>query len=211
MNALSALAALALLADPDPAPAPDSGSGWTKAAESDGITVFNRDKPGTEVKELKATGMIDAPPDAVWKVLRDYPKYKERMPYTEAAEVVATEEGGKLTWFYSRIAAPFVAKRDYTLKIVDESDWRDGKGFLKSSWTMAPDRGPAPQSGVVRLKTNDGFWLLEPRDGGKRTFTTYYLFTDPGGSVPKFMVNMANGSAVPDVFRAIRKHSVTPK
>lgn len=202
MNALSTLAALALLASPD------SGPGWTKAADTDGITVFTRDKPGTEVKELKAVGMVDAAPEAVWKVIRDYPKYKERMPYTEAAEVVATEEGGKITWFYSRVAAPFVAKRDYTLKIVDESDWKDGQGFLKSTWSIATDRGPAPMNGVVRLKTNDGFWLLEPKDGGKKTFLTYYLFTDPGGSIPKFLVNSANSSAVPDVFRAIRKHAV---
>jgi len=199
---LPALAALALLSSPDPGP------GWTKAAEVDGITVFTRDRPGSEVKELKAVGTIDAPADAVWKVIRDYPRYRERMPYTEAAEVVATEEGGKLIWFYSRVAAPFVAKRDYTLKIVDESDWKDGKGFLKSSWTLAGDRGPPPQPGVVRLKINIGSWLLEPRDDGRRTFVTYALYTDPGGSVPKFLVNQANGSAVPDVFRAIRRHSI---
>lgn len=205
MNALLAIASFALLASPD------SGPGWTKAAETDGITVFTRDKQGTEVKELKALGMIDAPAQAVWSVIRDYPKYKGRMPYTEAAEVVATEDGGKVTWFYSRIAAPFVAKRDYTLKIIDESDWQDGKGFLKSSWVMAPDKGPPPQKDVVRLKTNDGFWLLEPKDGGKRTFVTYYLFTDPGGSIPKFLVNSANSSAVPDVFRAIRKHATSSR
>lgn len=204
MNALTALLSFALLA------APDSGPGWTKAAETDGITVFTRDKPGTEVKELKAMGIIDAPPDAAWKVIRDYPKYKERMPYTEAAEVVATEDGGKVTYFYSRIAAPFVAKRDYTLKILDESDWKDGQGFLKSSWVMATDKGPAPTNGVVRLKTNDGFWLLEPKEGGKKTQVTYYLFMDPGGSIPKFLVNQANGGAVPDVFRAIRKYATQP-
>jgi hypothetical protein len=183
MNALSALLTFALLAGPE------SGEGWVKAAETDGITVFTRDKPGSEVKETKALGTIDAPPEAVWKVLRDYPKYKERMPYTEVATVVGTEDGGKVTYFYSKIGAPFVAKRDYTLKIVDESDWKEGKGFLK---------------------INDGFWLLEPKDGGKKTQATYYLFTDPGGSIPKFLVNQANSGAVPDVFRAIRKHSTQP-
>lgn len=204
MNALSALLSFALLA------APDSGPAWTKAAETDGITVLTRDKPGTEVKELKALGTIDAPPEAVWKVIRDYPNYKGRMPYTEAADVVATEDGGKVTWFYSRIAAPFVAKRDYTLKIIDESDWKDGQGFLRSSWVIATDKGPAPMKDVVRLKINDGFWLLEPKDGGKKTQVTYYLFTDPGGSIPKFLVNSANSGAVPDVFRAIRKHATQP-
>ena len=38
---------------------------------------------GTALLELKATGTIDAPPPAVFKVLSDYARYKKIMPYTE--------------------------------------------------------------------------------------------------------------------------------
>jgi len=57
--------------------------------------------------------------------------------------------------------------------------------------------------GVVRINVNDGFWKLEPSDG--KTHATYYLYTDPGGAVPKFVANFANRTAVPNVFKAIRK------
>jgi hypothetical protein len=186
-----------------------SGAGeapWEEKAKSDGVTVYARSRPGSDVRELKSMGLIDAPPQAVLKVLSDYPRYKEIMPYTDESEVVSTEEGGKVVHFYTLINAPLVSRRDYTLRITEESDWKDGKGFLKTRWT-ASDKGPAAKDGVVRIKTNDGSWVLEPREGGKKTFATYFIFTDPGGALPTFLVNKANSSAIPDVFEALRKHA----
>jgi len=207
MNALpTILLSLSLLGSPD------SDPGWIVAIEtSDGITVSTRDKPNTEVKEIRAVGLINAPAEAVWKVLRDYQKYPERIPYVEVSEVVAPQDGGPVMWVYQRITAPFLAKRDYTLKITDDSKWENGQGFFKSSWTTAPDKGPPPKPDVVRLRTVDGFWKLEPRNGGKRTFATYYLVTDPGGAMPKFLANQANCTAMPDVFRAFRRYSTSSK
>jgi hypothetical protein len=60
---------------------------------------------------------------------------------------------------------------------------------------------------VVRVKLNNGYWLLEPREEGKKTFVTYYLYTDPGGSLPKWIADKANKTSVPDVLRAVRKHA----
>ena len=60
---------------------------------------------------------------------------------------------------------------------------------------------------MVRVKVNTGSWLLEPREEGKKTFVTYSLLTDPGGSLPKFVADKANKKAVPDVIRAVRKNA----
>ena len=61
--------------------------------------------------------------------------------------------------------------------------------------------------GVVRVKLDTGSWLLEPREGGKKTFVTYYLHTDPGGSLPAWVADKANKSSMPDVMRAVRKQA----
>lgn len=205
MSLLSALPMLVLLADPT------SGPGWQQVARTDGITVFARQKQGSELQEMKAIGVIDAPPQKVYEALRDYENYKNTMPFTKESKVVEKSADGKTIWFYSIVDAPLVAKRDYTIKTIDESDWKDGKGFLKVSWSAALDKGPKEQEGMVRVKVNDGFWHLEPRDNGARTFATYYVFTDPGGSMPSWIVNKANGTAVPDVFRALRKVTAAKK
>jgi hypothetical protein len=199
MLALTALTMTILTTDPA------AGDGWKVAARSDGLTIYSRERKDSAVKELKAVGLIDAAPGAVWKAIRDYPNYKKTMPYTEVSEVLAREGGDKITWFYSVINAPLVDRRDYVIKLVDTSDWKDGTGYLKVEWTAANEKAPELKKGVVRVGINDGYWKLEPREDGTKTFTTYYLYTDPGGSLPRWVVNKANGSAVPDVFKAVRK------
>lgn len=181
---------------------------WELKAESNGVKVHSRVKEGSEIKELLAVGEIDASPAAVFRVLTDFDAYAKTMPYTEESQLLSKEEvGGRKVWvFYTVINAPLASRRDYTLRVTDESDWQDGKGYLKTRWTLAVGKGPGPKDGVVRVKVNDGSWLLEPLANGTRTRASYFLFTDPGGSLPTFVANKANSSAIPDVFQAVRKH-----
>lgn len=200
MSILPALSLLVLLAGAtEPA--------WQQVARDDGITVLARTPEGGSVSEVKATALVDAPPHDVWRVIRDYNNYSKTMPYTDESRVLASEQEGKITVFYCLVNAPLVDKRDFIIRIRDESDWKDGKGFLKSAWTVTTDGAPAVRDGVVRVKLNNGYWLLEPREEGKKTFVTYYLYTDPGGSLPKWIADKANKTSVPDVLRAVRKHS----
>lgn len=198
MTILPALAILVLAADP-------SGSGWEQAAKEDGVTIYSREKEGANVREMKAVGLIDAPVADVWKAVRDYAHYDKTMPYTESSRVLATEGGGKVTYFYSVVNAPMVDRRDYVIKLVDESDWKDGKGYMKVTWNTVERKDAPVKEDYVRVKINDGMWLLEPREDGKKTFATYYVYTDPGGSIPNWIANKANSTAVPNVFKAIKE------
>ncbi|HCF61637.1 MAG TPA: hypothetical protein DFS52_27025 [Myxococcales bacterium] len=186
------------------------GSKWEEAARTAGVTVYARDRASSEVKEIKAVGEIAAPPPVVLRVLADYERYKEIMPYTDVSTVVATEKDGKVVHFYTVVNAPLVSKRDYTLHIEEVSDWREGKGYLKTQWRPS-EKGPGPKDGYVRVEINEGSWTLEPLDGGARTRATYLLYTNPGGSLPTWVINKANRSAIPDIFEALRKYSKEPK
>jgi len=159
---------------------------------------------------MRAIGLIDATPKEVWDAVRDLENYPTQMPYTAEVKILSRTEGDKEVWFYSRLNTPLVSERDYVIILKDESDWKDEKkGFYKVSWTAAPkektDELVPEKKDVVRVRVNDGYWLLEPRDDGKKTFATYYVFTAPGGSIPTFIINKANGMAVPKVFEAIKK------
>ncbi|QRN94077.1 SRPBCC family protein [Archangium violaceum] len=200
MSLLPALPLLVLLAGAgEPA--------WQQVTRDDGITVLARTPEGGSVAEVKATALVDAPPQDVWRVIRDYPNYKKTMPYTEESRVLSSEQDGKVIVFHCLVNAPLVDKRDFIIRIVDESDWKDGKGFLKTTWTLATEGLPPEREGVVRVKLNKGYWLLEPREEGKKTFVTYYLYTDPGGSLPRWIADRANKTSVPDVLRAVRKYA----
>lgn len=180
---------------------------WELAAEAEGVKVYGRKRGDGDVREMKAIGLIDAPPSDVWKAVRDYDNYPKTMPYVEGGKVLAREGGDKVTLLYSLINTPLVDRRDYIIRLVDESNWQEGKGFMKVTWTVVNDmdeKVPVPKD-VVRVRINEGYWLLEPREEGKKTFATYYVFTSPGGSIPNFIINKANSMAVPAVFTAIKK------
>jgi hypothetical protein len=180
---------------------------WKQVARDDGISVLARTPEGGSVSEVKATALVDAPPHDVWRVIRDYTNYAKTMPYTDESRVLASEQDGKVILFYCLVNAPLVDKRDFIIRIRDESDWKEGQGFLKTAWTAATEGAPPEKAGVVRVKLNTGYWLLEPREEGKKTFVTYYLYTDPGGALPKWIADRANKTSVPDVLRAVRKHA----
>ena len=144
------------------------------------------------------------------KAVRDYDNYPKTMPYVEDGKVLSREggdKGDKVTVLYSKINTPLVDRRDYIIRLVDESAWQEGKGFMKVTWTVVNDmdeKVPVPKD-VVRVRINEGYWLLEPREEGKKTFATYYVYTSPGGALPNFIINKANTIAVPKVFESIKK------
>jgi hypothetical protein len=181
---------------------------WEIAAEPDGMKVYRRQVEGSDVREMKAIGLISATPREVFDVIQDLENYPKQMPFTAEAKVLSRSEGDKDVLFYSRLNTPMVDERDYIIALKDESDWKEGKGFYKVSWTAAAkeqDTLMPEKKDVVRVRVNNGYWLLEPREDGKKTFATYYVYTVPGGSIPTFIINQANGMAVPKVFEAIKK------
>ena len=180
---------------------------WELAAEETGLKVYARKRPDSEIREMKAIGLVDATPHEVWKVVRDLEHYTTTMPYMEEGKVLSREPDDKVIYFYSKLNTPLVDRRDYIIRLVDESEWKEGKGFLKVAWTVVNDKDDLVpvKADVVRIRVNNGHWLLEPREDGKKTFITYYLYTAPGGSIPTFIANKGNTIAMPKVFEAVRK------
>lgn len=202
------LLATSALAD-EPAKSPPGEEPWTKASDDNGVAIFTRDKTGTSIKEVKAIGLIDAPPAHCMNVVSDLGNFKEFMPYTNESTIVG-RDGDKTVYSYQHLKLPLIDNRDYTLRVVDETPAPGPAGepaYYKSAWTPANDRGPKPRDGTVRVQINTGYWLFEPVDGGTHTRATYYLFTDPGGMIPALIANRANTQAIPDLFKAVRTQS----
>lgn len=192
-----ALALLLLL----PAPFAHAEAAWEEASKSDRVVIYKRERPGTSFKEVKAVGVINAPSWVVKNVIDDKGRYKEFMPYTKASDVIKKERDVIIT--YQRLDTPIISNRDYTIRVKDESRrLPDGRIVYKSAWSSANHLGPKEKDGVVRVKVNEGYWLLEEQ-GPNATKATYYLFTDPGGNLPAFIVNSANSTAIPDLFKAV--------
>ena len=197
--ALHALSAVA-------APAPDS-DGWKLATQSGDISIYQRERKDSALLEFKAVGFMDAEPIAVKRVLDDAEEYPRFMPYVIESKILSRKSD---SWIgYQRISPPFVGDRDYTLRVRSETrKTAEGVGYC-NRWEAANELGPEEKSGVVRVKMNEGSWLIEPTGG--RTRATYWVYCDTGGKVPPMIVNMANKTAIPKLFEAIRKQAKLEK
>ncbi len=201
--------------------------GWVHKTSKDGIQIYNREKPGSGIKELMAITEVDAPSWRLFAVVGDYDKFKDFMPYTVVSKILKTEridEKTRVTYWITALDLPLVSNRYYTLKLVDRMD-ADGRACVcESRWTLSREKGLDPSwddpsvrhlfppnfAEPVKTPVNDGYWLFEPINNGARTRVSYYVYTDPGGMVPEWIANKANLIAVPRLMNALRERVKDP-
>ncbi len=186
----------------------EANSEWIQESESRGVAIQSRPHEGSQLKEFKGVGTIDATPSTVFSILDDSEAYPNFMPYTSECRVLKREKNTVLA--YQRLEIPLVSDRDYTLRS-QNAKWLGPDGAIfRIRWAPANAEGPAEKPGVLRVNVCEGGWLLEP-DGQGGTRATYSIFTDSGGALPPFLANNGSRIAIRKVFEAIRKRVRDPK
>lgn len=180
------------------------GPDWTEAYHTSELTIFVKDVD--EGRRIVATTEVEARPEIIFDVLSDFEHYPDFMPYVKESRVLGRESNGEVIT-YARIAPPFVSERDYLLRVRMTRGTVSNGGVFKVEWKAVPEAQPEIE-GVVRIKLNEGSWLVAPLNGGTRTRLTYTLLTNPGGLIPDFVANMSNTIAIPELFKAVGKRSV---
>lgn len=200
---LPGVVALALAAFAHAAEAP--ASTWDLAEREDGITVWEREIPNSDIRAVKAEMIMEAPAKRVWEVLNNREDYPEFMPYVEEVRLLERNEQAAIV--YQRIDPPLISDRDYTIRVEADTDRREGR--YQRCWRIANARGPDKREDIVRIRRSNGCWKLQ-RLSENRTRVRYRVHTDPGGSIPSWLVNQANSNSVPDLLRAVEKRARDP-
>lgn len=178
-------------AEPTPLSVPLERAGYEKILRRDGVTVYSH--KGSRVLHFAAEGRFAAPPDDVQRALLDYPRQARQLDRLSEVRILKRRPGALLV--YLRLNLPIISDRDYTLRL----RW-DEQGGVSTILFKTSSGGPAPRSGVVRMKLNEGSWQLRPIRGGRATFARYELRMDIAGWVPTWLVRRAAGKELPDVF-----------
>lgn len=203
--ALSLLAVPVSVAAAPAIQATSPGPGWEEANRRDDLVIFTKDNDAAGVREIRAFGEVDASPKAVFDVVCDFENYPKFMPYLKEARIVKVVSDTELIT-YQMLSPPLVSNRDYFIQVKKTPGTEKNGHVFRSEWKALPDTEPV-RDGIVRVRINTGSWQLEPLDGGKRTRITYSLLTHPGGSIPSWVANASNTTAIPDLFAAIRKRA----
>ena len=177
-------------------------SGWVSLRETDdGISVKARETPGTNVRAVMASIKVAAPPQVVIDAASDPDTFEKSGKYVEKIRVYKSETP-EVWHVYYLVKFPVISRRDYTLRY--EQTFFPDQQMYQLSWHGSTTVGPPPSEKIIRVTQVEGWFRVQPLSDGTGSLLQYYVLADPGGSIPSFLVNLANRSAVPDILRQVR-------
>lgn len=156
--------------------------------ETDGIVTESRPVSGSKYVELRLTATSTKSPEALCTTAFGDGKLDPGDPEVKSRQVL--EEGPDMRVTYDQVSAPVVSDRDYAVRgrRIHHPD-----GACEVIFELANDRAPPLKPGWVRIEKISGSWRFVPEEG--HTKVTYLLHTDPGGSLPAFIVEGSRRSA----------------
>lgn len=131
--------------------------------------------------------LIKAKPDEIWHILTDYNNAHRTFPMMKRCQVI--EDHGS-TKVMKHIVAP--SGLPCTYEYVIELKETDKKSL---EWKRI--------SGS--FKEVDGFWRLEPVEGGRHTMVTYASYVNGGLFIPQGMIKRQFRSDMPQVMATLTK------
>ena len=169
--------------------------------ETDGLNVYLRDAANSDIKEIKIETTLDASLDAVVSVLKDVPVYSEWIyKCLEARRLEASTNESSL--YYCKLDFPWpMSDRDFVAKSQLRQDPNSRTVYIDVKGLT--DYKPA-KAGIVRITDLSIHYELVPLSA-KRVQMTYRLHSDPGGSIPAWLVNLVVDNGPTNTVKGMRK------
>lgn len=176
-----------------------SGDDWVFKNEKEGVKVYYRKT--SDIYELKLITSLKVSLSGLVTLLSEvdnYPKWGYKVAESRELKKVSDWE----TYYYSRLDFPWpLDDRDIVVqsKIVQDPVTHR----ITATSVAMPDYLPEVK-GVVRMRTARTTWTLVPGPGGW-TYVEYYIYSNPGGSLPEWLVNMALDVGPRETIKNIRE------
>lgn len=158
---------------------------WKLAKSENGVKVFTRAVEGEKVKQFRAEFEVRSTLEKAMEILDDIERYPSWQDNCEDAELVKSiDDSNFIARYTSDTPWPFT-DRDIVLRF---KRMPIENNRLVYDITNAAGAFPE-QSGYVRIPQAGGKWEIVRRDDGMLA-VSYQFSADPGGSIPKWLVNM---------------------
>jgi len=178
---------------------------WIFKNEKSGVKVYYRKT--SDVYELKLITSIKSSLSGLILLLSEvenYPKWGYKV--AESKQLSETSETESV--YYSKLDFPWpLDDRDIVMRNRIQQDPATGKIIATS--VAVPAYTPE-KVGVVRIQNAKTTWTIVPGTGGW-LYVEYYIYSDPGGSLPDWLVNMAIDVGPRETISNIREFIVQPK
>ena len=181
-----------------------SSFSWTKIEEKNGITVWKKETPQSSVVSFKGSVIIDSNIHKVFSVLFDPYHKKEFIQNCKEFELLKVSDLPKSSTSYIKLGnnMPFIDDRDVVIK--SKTHFLPKQKAIKVDFWKDDDALKEKKEGVVRISKLEGHWFFKSLKQEK-TQVNYQVISDPGGLIPKWLVNLANKNLPYKTLEKMRK------
>jgi hypothetical protein len=181
------------------------GAAWEKMDESEGITVYRKDVPGTALHAFKGEGIVDAPMEKIIWVLGDNEHRTEWVDRLKKSIILEKKSDYDFVLYQHFGSPPTISDRDFVYRARATSK-ADGSAVLEIQSVEHPK---APKTVGVRGHLSHSSYVLR-RAGEGKTHVEVSVTLDPKGSLPKWIVNLVQKSWPKNTLVALRKQVKKP-
>lgn len=136
---------------------------------------------------------IKARPEAVWQILTDYANATKVFPQLKKCHVVA-DHGSTKVLKHTVAPSGVPGTYEYTIELKESApkalEWHRMSGAFKEV---------------------DGYWKLEPIEGGHSTLVTYSAYVNGGFFMPQPLVKRQCKIDMPQIMSTLRSEAETPQ
>ncbi len=188
------------------APPPLAAEPWKLVRAAEGIRVYNREVPGSSIRELRGEVVVQSSLSALVALFQDMPAYP--LWYDSLRNTRVVRRLGPTTLIvYAEVDFPWPASnRDMVLRYAFEQDRSTGRVRLRLR--NLPDYLPV-REGIVRLRQVRGSWEFRPLGDG-RVRVVMQTHNEPGGSIPDWIAEAAVTSAPFRALQGLRRRIALP-
>lgn len=189
---------LLLLINPVKSPYQDD---WKLKLDQNGITIYTREQADSPLKEYKARAVITRPMGEVFKFIADVEKHPEWVFRCTVLTILEKQGECRIT-YHTSYDIPWPMKdRDLTAEVIFTQHAGSNR---YGSLTRDISTDYPIEDGVIRMPGYREEIILEKIDSCN-TLIIMEGYTDPGGKVPPWLVNMFLVDGIYDSVIKIRE------
>jgi hypothetical protein len=161
---------------------------WEPIGDMDGVRVYSKEEPGFSSGRYKGEVIVDARPEVVGEVIRDFSSGREWITDCIESRILRKNSEDDMI-LYHVIRAPWpISYRDSVSRASVIYDGKSSRIVI----IIKDHADPTAQgkNGYIRVKSLDAKWVLEGSEQGK-TMVSYIISAEPGGNVPDFLTEHA--------------------
>ena len=173
---------------------------WKLSADKEGVKIYTSIVSDSKIKAVKVECDLNTTPSQLVAVVMDINSATDWVYHVKSAKLIKQVSPSEL-YYYSEVSLPWpVANRDFVAHLVVTQD--------PASKVVTID-GPAVQGfvpvkkGVVRVDNSFGRWVITPVGSGQ-VHVQYTIHTDPGGTIPAWLVNIFATDAPLKIFEGLK-------